>query len=43
MRNQRLDLLFVARVAFEVGAVEVRADNCGAFAPEKLDRRLADT
>ena len=40
--DQRLDLLLVARVAFEVGAVKVGADHRRAFLAEQLDRRLTD-
>ncbi len=40
--NQRRNLRFVTRVASDVGAADIRADHCRAFAPEQLGRRLAD-
>ena len=43
VRHQRLDLLFVASVAFEVATVEVGANHRRALVAEQLDGRLADT
>ena len=40
--DQRLDLLLVARVAIDVGALQIRADHDRALVAEALDGRLAD-